>query len=148
MFGWNSHQTANAGCLSTEEKSTDREVLLFSFSFGYLLSASVSTVVADDVFRKLNVPRRIDYLSLDVEGAVEFIMRVFPFKDYDISLLTVERVKPSLRGFLVDNGFKMVARLGEDTLWAHESIKDELDPVQLSKYSASLRSTEPKLQLS
>jgi hypothetical protein len=116
MFGWNSHQTAkNAGCLSTRKnRRTGRFFSLFLFWVSYLLSASVSTVVADDVFRKLNVPRRIDYLSLDVEGAEEFIMRVFPFKDYDISLLTVERVKPSLRGFLVDNGFKMVARLGEE----------------------------------
>ena len=38
----------------------------------------------------------------------------------------------------------MVARLGEDTLWAHESIKNELDPTELSKYSESLHKDDPK----
>ena len=108
-------------------------------------SKSFATVAVDDIFRRLNVPRHIDYLSLDVEGAEEFIMRVFPFKVYHISLLSIETVKPSFQTFLVDNGFKMVARLGgEDTLWAHESIKNELDPVRMSIYSKSLWSNDPQ----
>ncbi|KAL7530793.1 hypothetical protein ACHAWF_003512 [Thalassiosira exigua] len=108
-------------------------------------SKSFVTVSAIDVFHRMNVPRHIDYFSLDVEGAEEFIMRAFPLEDYHISLLSIEGSSPSLGEFLVSNGFKMVARLGEDSLWAHESIKDELNPVQLTKYAATLQSNDPRL---
>lgn len=107
-------------------------------------SKAFYTVMLEEVFRELDVPRQIDYFSLDVEGAEEFIMRAFPFKEYDISLLTIESSSPDFRSFLVGHGFKMVARLGEDTLWAHESIKNELDPTELSKYSESLHKDDPK----
>lgn len=105
-------------------------------------SRSFVTVSAVDVFRKMNVPRHIDYFSLDVEGAEEFIMRAFPLGEYHVSLLSIEGSSPSLGEYLVSNGFKMVARLEEDALWAHESIMDELNPVQLTKYAATLESTD------
>ena len=93
----------------------------------------------------MNAPHQIDFLSLDVEGAEEFVMRGFPFKDYGVSLINIESASPSLQTLLVSNGFKMIARLGkEDTLWAHESVKAELNPPQLSKYRSSLRSSDPK----
>lgn len=108
-------------------------------------SKSFVSVSAIDVFHKMNVPRHIDYFSLDVEGAEEFIMKAFPLEDFHISLLSVEGSTPSLGEFLVSNGFRMVARLGEDALWAHESIKDELNPVELKKYAATLRRNDPRL---
>jgi hypothetical protein len=40
-----------------------------------------------------------------------------------------------LKNNLIVHGFKMVARLGEDTLWAHESAKDKLDPEKMSSYA-------------
>mmetsp|Transcript_24363 Transcript_24363/g.37253 ORF Transcript_24363/g.37253 Transcript_24363/m.37253 type:complete len:356 (+) Transcript_24363:106-1173(+) len=108
-------------------------------------SKSFVSISSHDLFRKMNVPHHIDYFSLDVEGAEEFIMMDFPWKDYHISLLSVETTSAGLQEVLIDNGFKMVARLGEDTLWAHESIKNELNPVQLSKYATSLRRNDPRM---
>ena len=108
-------------------------------------SKSFVSISSHDLFRKMNVPHHIDYFSLDVEGAEEFIMMDFPWKDYHISLLSVETTSAGLQEVLIDNGFKMVARLGEDTLWSHESIKNELNPVQLSKYATSLRRNDPRM---
>lgn len=108
-------------------------------------SKSFVTVSAIDVFHRMDVPHHIDYMSLDVEGAEEFIMRAFPMEDFHISILSVEGSTPSLGEFLVSNGFRMVARLGEDALWAHESIKEELNSVQLTKYAATLRRNDPRL---
>ena len=108
-------------------------------------SESFVTVSAIDVFRRMNVPHHIDYLSLDVEGAEEFIMRAFPMEHFHISLLSVENCAPSLGEYLVSNGFRMVARLGVDALWAHDSIKDELNSLQLTKYAATLQPNDPRL---
>ena len=44
------------------------------------------------VFELFNVPNKIDYLSLDVEGAELFIMEAFPFDKYQFSVLTTEWV--------------------------------------------------------
>jgi hypothetical protein len=97
-------------------------------------SKAFYTVMLEEVFQKVNVPRRIDYFSLDVEGAEEFIMMAFPFKEYDISLLSIESNGPVFRNFLIGYGFKQVAKLGEDTLWAHESVMSELNQTWLEKY--------------
>jgi len=40
----------------------------------------------------------------------------------------------------------MVARLKEDTLWAHESARNILDAKQLAKYSKSLEANDPKFE--
>ena len=80
---------------------------------------SFYAVALEEVFQKMKVPHHIDFLSLDVEGAEEFIMKAFPFKDYVVSFINIERVKPGLQSLLVDNGFRMVARLGEDSLFGH-----------------------------
>ena len=77
-----------------------------------------------DVLRKFNVPKVIDYLSLDVEGAEFLIMNNFPFSDYTIKLLTVERPHQNLRELLERNEYvflKALAWWGE-TLWAHKSM--------------------------
>ena len=49
------------------------------------------TVSLPTLFRKFDVPHQIDYLSLDIEGAESLVMRDFPFGDYVMKLMTVER---------------------------------------------------------
>lgn len=75
------------------------------------------------VFKETNVPSMIDYLSLDVEGAESLVMSDFPWEDYKMRFMTIERPKDDLRGMLQANGYVMVnkqlSQWGE-TLWAHE----------------------------
>jgi Methyltransferase FkbM domain len=76
-----------------------------------------------EVLKKFNVPKEIDYLSLDVEGAEHLIMKNFPFETYHIKVMTVERPSKELRQLLDEKGFvflKDLAWWGE-TLWAHKS---------------------------
>lgn len=86
------------------------------------------TVTLTEILQRFNAPKVIDYLSLDVEGAEEFIMKNFPLNEYKISLMTVERPKDALRDLLLRNGFKNIKRLSSwgETLWAHESVIDSL----------------------
>jgi hypothetical protein len=87
------------------------------------------TVPLLEVLQYHQAPRVIDYLSLDVEGAEEFILESFPFDQYTISILTVERPDESLRNLLEQHGYQFLKRLTKwgETLWAHKSVMTQLD---------------------
>lgn len=74
------------------------------------------------IFNQTNVPRVIDYLSLDVEGAESLVMEHFPWSDYSFKFLTIERPKDDLKEKLKLNGYKMVLvlTLYGETLWIHQ----------------------------
>mmetsp|Transcript_8243 Transcript_8243/g.12002 ORF Transcript_8243/g.12002 Transcript_8243/m.12002 type:complete len:316 (+) Transcript_8243:260-1207(+) len=81
------------------------------------------TVSLPTVFNKFKVPHVIDYLSLDVEGAEFLVMKDFPFEEYKIKIMTVERPRTDLRELLTVNGFLLAKDLGSfgETLWVHNS---------------------------
>mmetsp|Transcript_4902 Transcript_4902/g.12458 ORF Transcript_4902/g.12458 Transcript_4902/m.12458 type:complete len:326 (+) Transcript_4902:75-1052(+) len=94
------------------------------------------TVSLAELLHRFNAPRSIDYLSLDVEGAEEFILRGFPLEDYTISIMTIERPTATLMEFLQERGFEMLAVLAAhgETLWVHTSAAKDLDQSVLEKY--------------
>jgi Methyltransferase FkbM domain len=81
------------------------------------------TTPLEIIFEQFHVPKVIDYFSLDVEGAENYIMDGFPFERYRFRFLTVERPGPSLTQKLADHGYRHVKKLVffGDTLFAHES---------------------------
>lgn len=99
------------------------------------------TVTLKEILERFDAPKVIDYLSLDVEGAEEFIMKDFPMSDYKVALMTVERPKESLRALLDQNGYKSIKRLSSwgETLWAHESLMDSLDLSGLDEFTPTRR---------
>ena len=82
------------------------------------------TISIRSLFSSFQVPNKIDYMSLDVEGAEGIVMDDFPFESYKISFLTVERPKLELQKLLKDNGYQFVIMLASwgETLWVHESV--------------------------
>jgi FkbM family methyltransferase len=50
----------------------------------------IKTISSKDLLKKYNVPKVIDYLSIDTEGSEYEILKNFPFKDYEVKLITVE----------------------------------------------------------
>jgi hypothetical protein len=93
------------------------------------------TVPLVDILQYYRVPRVIDYLSLDVEGAEKFILEAFPFDQYNISILTVERPR-FLLGLLESHGYRNLKKLTKwgETLWAHESVMSQLDLKALDNF--------------
>jgi len=82
------------------------------------------TASLSEVFAEFNVPRSIDYLSLDVEGAEFLVMKNFLFNTYHIKVMTVERPNKDLRNLLEGKGFIFLKDLSwwGETLWAHKSM--------------------------
>ncbi|MDT0619045.1 FkbM family methyltransferase [Salinisphaera sp. P385] len=75
------------------ELSTLKE-LSSSDSHGYQRTKSVpekvSSISLEDLLRKYDAPRHIDYLSVDTEGSELEILRNFNFNNYDISFISCE----------------------------------------------------------
>jgi len=79
-----------------------------------------------DLLRYHNAPTTIDYLSLDVEGAEEAVLRGFPFHVYTFLAMSIERPSEVLQRSLIDNGYvRMAGGLGEsygDVFFLHRSL--------------------------
>jgi Methyltransferase FkbM domain len=87
------------------------------------------TVTLEEVFRRFDAPRVIDYLSFDVEGAEDMVLQPSVLLQYRFNVLTIERPKQVLRELLTKNGYvflKEISKFGE-TLWAHSLALPELD---------------------
>ena len=78
------------------------------------------------ILRAQGAPHTIDYLSIDVEGAEDRVLRDFPFDEYRFSCMTVERPKPPLRETLAEHGYELVREMrGLDAFYVHDSFRAE-----------------------
>jgi FkbM family methyltransferase len=67
--------------------------------------------------------KRIDYMSIDVEGAEFKILSVFPFKEYDVKVFGIEDNfgNPALDELLAKNGYAKISRVGPDNIYMKTS---------------------------
>lgn len=86
--------------------------------FGRAFSYPLPCIPLADAFREAGLSR-IDYLSIDVEGAEPAILRVFPFADFDIDVLGIENnwERPELAPIMLAAGYQKIARVGVDDFW-------------------------------
>ena len=70
----------------------------------------VETIRLNDLLERHNAPRRIDYLSVDTEGAELDILSAFDFDRWDVRAITVEHnytpAREQLYALLKSKGFK------------------------------------------
>ena len=73
------------------------------------------------LFSLYNVPRTIDYLSIDVEGAEADILEAFPFDRYTVKLISVEHNftenRSKIHDILTRNGFVRDKQVAWDDLY-------------------------------
>jgi Methyltransferase FkbM domain len=98
------------------------------------------TVPLQEVFERHNVPAVIDYLSLDVEGAEHFIMDSFPYDNYRIQIMTVERPKSMFHTIVEAHGYVCLATISDfgETLWVHSDSVATLDLDSVRKHAKQL----------
>lgn len=73
-----------------------------------------------DVLRSAGISR-VDYLSLDVEGAEREILLDYPFNEIPIGMIGVEDnagTDEQLRELLRSRGYRHLARVGVDEMWS------------------------------
>jgi len=94
---------------------------------------SISTRL-QDILHRSNAPSTIDYLSLDVEGAEEAVMRLFPFQTYTFLAWTIERPSDALQNLVASHGYVFVAEMpgnfGEK-LFLHSSLPGGVDAARV-----------------
>ena len=92
------------------------------------------TVQLESVLDHYKAPEVIDYLSLDVEGSEERVLRKFDFSKYTFLCITIERPTPKLNEILLNNGYLFVKVYQNDTFYIHSSLqkkrKIQCDPFQ------------------
>lgn len=99
-----------------------------------------------DVIRENSVPRTIDYLSVDVEGAEDRVMATFPFDTHRFLAATIERPGTLLRQTLERHGYVQVAELPNlDTFYLHPEICQSYN--MRARLAAHARSLSPAARL-
>jgi hypothetical protein len=85
----------------------------------------VDAITIAQLLVEQNVPKTIDYLTIDVEGAEDDILSTFPFQTHRFLCATIERPGPRLRANLAENGYLLVAEQPElDAFYIHNSLSD------------------------
>ena len=67
---------------------------------------------------------RIDYCSIDVEGAERAVLRSLDFAEFDITALSIENNRPGhepYQDIMDPAGYRQVAVLGVDEIWVRRS---------------------------
>lgn len=80
----------------------------------------VSSHTLSEILKKYEV-KRINYLSIDVEGAEVDVISSLDFSQYVIEYMTIENNydSNSLRDLIVSNNYKFVFRHGSDDFYVH-----------------------------
>ena len=90
-----------------------------------LQSVRMPTAPLGELLRRHNFPRVIDYLSLDIEGAEWVALKDFPFGEFRILCMTIERggrEYDKLKAKLRAEGYRMVRVSGPDDFYVHSSV--------------------------
>jgi hypothetical protein len=84
---------------------------------------SYRTVTLSKILEDFGAPPVIQYLSLDVEGAEHLVLQAFPFQEYRILVITVERPCLCVRTILRQQRYMYLRDLAEqDEIWVHSSL--------------------------
>lgn len=84
-----------------------------------------------ELLRRHGAPPVIDYLSLDIEGAEWIALKDFPFNEFRILCMTIERGGRSydkLRAKLRSEGYRLVRAVIPDDFYVHESVNYKMTP--------------------
>jgi FkbM family methyltransferase len=100
-----------AGELSTIDEYSQRDQHARQRTAG--THYSVGTISLDDLLRRHEAPRRIDYMSIDTEGSEFNILNNFDFTAYEIALVTVEHAyvaqdRENIAALMQRNGFERI----------------------------------------
>lgn len=73
-------------------------------------SVKITTSLLPDILKRYEVPKVIDYFSLDIEGTELRVLRAFPWDEYHVNVMTIEHNRldtyyNEIRSFMSDLNF-------------------------------------------
>lgn len=88
---------------------------------------TVFTTTLNDIFKFFKLPRVVDYLSIDVEGAEDFVLLDFDWDSYHFNAITIEQPTELMKLKLAQENYWYVTQLGQDQLyvWAEFMSQNE-----------------------
>jgi FkbM family methyltransferase len=90
-----------------------------------LRQVCIPSVPLWELLRRHSAPSVIEYLSLDIEGAEWIALKDFPFDEFSILCMTIERGGKSygmLRAKLRREGYRLMRAVIPDDFYVHESV--------------------------
>ncbi len=107
----------------------------------------VDTINPTELLDRFSAPEYIDYLSLDVEGAEETVLKALDLNKYKIALMTVEHnhvdsKQQAVRQLLSKYGYEVAAYYNDDFFFNHKILRsrfgrDYNDPVRAVEQTMS-----------
>lgn len=111
---------------NTDNKSADSESAI----------NAMKTVALEKLLKDIKSPNEIDYLSIDIEGAEERVLKGFPFNEYKFKCITIERPTEMLRKILADNGYVLIKEIPDlDCFYIHHDFINQYRTNVFSFYS-------------
>ena len=100
-----------------------------------------STTTIDAIFTKYHVPKIIDYMSLDIEGAESVVFPLLPFETYKIYIFTIERPKDDVRSVLRAQNYVEVGVLGDygDTMFLHTDTPNFKEVLRIGQLEVTMQ---------
>ena len=78
-----------------------------------------------DTLLRAHELEKIDYLSIDVEGAERAVLGSLDFDEFDVAALSIENGRPGRESYedIMDRaGYRQIAVLGVDEIWVRQSV--------------------------
>jgi len=110
---------------SIPEHLSEPDFVAAGYAHKLLPKVKVPTAPLWELLRRHNFPPVIDYLSLDIEGAEWIALKDFPFEEFRILCMTIERnakFYDKLRAKLHKEGYRLVRVVIPDDFYVHESV--------------------------
>ena len=107
-------------------------------------TVNVPTRTPAEVLAAAGMPRVIDYLSLDVEGAEMEVLRAFPWHTHEVSFATIEtnddaEKEAEMRAFMAERGYTWLGHYGPDDYYAYRPTRvPAFDPPLTSRRQRNL----------
>lgn len=87
----------------------------------------IKTTTLKNELDKIDAPKIIDFLSLDIEGAEWIAMKSFPFDKYKFRCMAVERPNKMLDLLLESNGYRQAIHLMYDVIYVHKDFLSDVN---------------------
>jgi FkbM family methyltransferase len=83
----------------------------------------IKTQTLNNLLKEMNAPQEIDYLSIDIEGAEESVLKDFNFKDYRFKCITIEHPTDTLKKIFMEHEYILIKEIpGFECFYVHQSF--------------------------